>query len=161
MNKSKRERDLYPAVQRLFRRQSLVFFEVPILSKRVDMLFTNNGLRNFYAVESKLEKWQTALKQAALNQLFTQYSFVALPESLVNRFDETVFDFFRHHGVGLIRVGNRAKIVVPAKRSDHLKTRRYRELKVILKTPSARLIQTINDLRQPAQALESLQARAN
>lgn len=70
-----REVDLYPAILRFFRRRPYAFAEVPYFGKRVDLLFTTAAFRTLYAVETKIDDWKTAIKQAALNQLFAQRSY--------------------------------------------------------------------------------------
>ena len=114
------EVDLYRPIVELFKTQPCVFAEVPYHGKRIDLLFTGNALRVFYAVETKLVDWKKALKQAAINQLFAQRSYVALPAIKVNKFGENVLDIFYRYRVGLIAVGAKTKIIIPALRTEYL-----------------------------------------
>src|SRR6266480_180268 len=115
------EVNLYPAILKLFRKQPHVFVEVPYHGKRVDLVFSTSQMRNLYAVEVKVLNWRRAIRQAAVNQLFAQLSYVALPDYLVSRFNERHREIFRKHHLGLISVAdNKARIEVQAVRNGFL-----------------------------------------
>src|SRR5438128_1517284 len=113
-----REVDLYPSVLRLLRRFPNVFAEVPFFGKRVDLVFTTESFRSVYAVETKIDNLRTALKQAALNQLFAQWSFVALPTTFVRRLLPAHRELLKQYRVGLISVDDESTIEIPALRSQ-------------------------------------------
>jgi len=136
-----REVELYPAILKLFRRQPHIFVEVPYYSKRVDLVFSSNQMRCLYAVEVKMVNWRRALKQAALNQVFAQLSYVALPNYIVTRLDERHYEIFRRHHLGLISVADTtATIEIQAVRNGYLDRSRYRYVKAILKAANASLV---------------------
>src|SRR5690349_15486639 len=97
------ELDLYEPVLRLFRRYPYAFSEFPYFKKRVDLVFTSHSLRSVCAVEMKIDAWQKALKQAAVNQLFANLSYVAMPLNTFRRLADWL-DVFRRHRVGIIVV---------------------------------------------------------
>lgn len=135
------EVDLYPGILRLFKKHPHVFVEVPYKGKRIDLVFSTNKLKNLYAVEVKTVNWRRAIKQAALNQLFAQLSFVALPSSLVRRLTEPQRQIFRRHHVGLISVDNdKAVIEVEALRNGYLNLAHYRTVKAALRQANSSLI---------------------
>ena len=111
------ETALYLPVLELFADQEFAFTEVPYFGKRVDLVLTGPGSSTLVAVEIKLRNWQGALKQAAINQLFAHFSYVALPEARVRALRSEQRDAFNQHHVGLISVGHRATVVIPAVRN--------------------------------------------
>lgn len=127
-----REVDLYPAIMRLFRRRRYAFAEVPYFGKRVDLLFATGGLRKLDAVESKIDDWRTALKQAALNQLFAQRCYVALPEAVGRRLADDDRRLFSRYHVGLIVVAEDAQVEIEAVRNGYFHLRDYRRVKKVL-----------------------------
>jgi hypothetical protein len=66
------------------------------------------------AVELKLTKWQKALQQAALYQLCSDYSYVAMPKDVARGLEPRAF---RAAGIGILAVDTISKaveIVLPA-----------------------------------------------
>src|SRR5947209_10477669 len=108
------ETNLYKPVLELFVDQGLVFTEVPYFGKRVDLVLSADALRTLLAIEIKMKDWQGALKQAAVNQLFAHYSYVALPAARVNSLRPEQRDVFTRYHVGLISVGCTAIVEIPA-----------------------------------------------
>jgi len=128
----RRESDLYAPLFALFGNHSRVFAEVPFFGKHIDLVFGTAALARLYAVETKLRDWRSAFKQAALNQLAAQLSYVALPQRLAGRLAERESSLFASYDVGLIAVGERARILIPAKRNGYFDRRYYRDLKEAL-----------------------------
>ena len=125
-----RETDLYPALRMLFARCSMAFLEVPFARKSIDLVFSTGSLRCLHAVEAKVGDWRNGLKQAALNQLFAQRAYLAVPKPLGERLIESQRTQFNKFGVGLISVGNgRAELVIPARRVGAFRRGLYREVK--------------------------------
>jgi hypothetical protein len=124
-----REVDMYEPLVRFFNKQEVVAFEVPFFGKRIDILFTNNTLLYLYAVETKLRDWRSAFKQAALNQIAIQQSYIAVPKKLAVRLLDRERDLFLRYDVGLISVSDTAKILLPATRNGCFSLRHYRALK--------------------------------
>jgi hypothetical protein len=74
------------------------------------------------AVELKLSKWQKALHQAALYQLCSDYSYVAMPRKVAQTLVE--HEDFKTAGVGILAVDTISKaveIVLPAALSTQAK----------------------------------------
>lgn len=131
-NKTKCEVDLYGAVMSLFADKAFAFVEVPYLRKRVDFVFATTSLQSLYAVEVKISNWRSALKQAALNQLFAQRSYVALPASAATRLEPSDRELFSRYHVGLIAVEESAWVELPAVKNGYLCLADYREMKKTL-----------------------------
>jgi hypothetical protein len=66
------------------------------------------------AVELKLTKWQKALQQAALYQLCSDYSYVAMPKKVAEALQH---GFFSAAGIGILGVDTKSKdvqVILPA-----------------------------------------------
>ena len=85
------------------------------------------------AIETKLSDWRCAFKQAALNQLAAQRSYVALPSRLASRLAASEADLFRRYDVGLISVDVTARILISPKKNGCFSLRHFRVLKKTLK----------------------------
>ena len=73
------------------------------------------------AVELKLRKWQKALQQAALYQLCSDYSYVAMPKKVAQSLERKPF---RAAGIGILAVDLASKtveVVLPALLSQQAK----------------------------------------
>ena len=108
----KREVEMYQPLLGLFSGIGIAVAEVPFFGKRIDLLFGTPSLLSLYAVETKLRDWRSAFKQAALNQLVAQRSYVAVPKSLAKRLAEREEDLFHRYDVGLIGVAELATILI-------------------------------------------------
>jgi len=124
---------MYPPLLRLFAGVGVTVAEVPFFGKRIDLLFGTPALLSLYAVETKLHDWRVAFKQAALNQLAAQRSYVAVPWTLGKRLADREADLFRRYDVGLIAVGETARILVSPKKNGCFSLRHYRVLKHTLR----------------------------
>lgn len=129
----RREIDLYSPIIHLFSEKKYVFIEVPYFRKRVDIVFASSSLKNLYAVETKIFDWRSAVKQATMNQLFAQLSYVALPDWRIGKLNRNIFEIFRRYQVGLISVRKDAEIVIPARRNGYFNRKHYRLIKYVLK----------------------------
>jgi len=107
------ERRLYRPICEYFSHYGDHFEEVPLGKKRIDLVFRS---RNGYltSVEVKIEKWRDAFSQALVNQLVSDYSYVALPTEVCQRVDESLF---ADNGVGLLSVGKSARTKICATRA--------------------------------------------
>lgn len=128
-----REVDMYPCLLRLFSRFDSGIAEVPFFGKRIDLLFSTPSLLSLYAVETKLYDWRSAFKQAALNQLAAQRSFVALPLNLAAKLRAREADLFHRYDVGLIAVGADAMVLIPPKKNGSFSLRHHQTLKKTLR----------------------------
>ena len=108
-----REVDMYEPLLSFFSEVGFAVAETPFFGKRIDLLFGTPSLLSLYAVETKRYDWRSAFKQAALNQLAAQRSYVAVPWKLAARLAEQENDLFRRYDVGLIGVAESVKILIP------------------------------------------------
>jgi hypothetical protein len=132
------EIDLYPGVLKLFSKHPHAYVEVPYQRKRVDLVFSSRGMKFLYAVEVKVLDWRSAVRQAALNQLFAQFSYVALPEVIVSRFDDCHKRMFTKYRLGLISVANtRATIEIKAFRNGLFHLPHHKAVKGILRAANS------------------------
>ena len=126
----KAEVELYPAVLKLFAGCRRVFGEVPYETKRVDLVFSSLQFRYLWAAELKLCKWRVALKQAALNQVFANLSYVALPNYIVQRLSESELAIFHRYAVGLLSVSHsEASVVLESRPTEFLRREFYEKVR--------------------------------
>lgn len=86
--------------------------QVPLGRRRADVVMAGEYL---VTVELKLSDWKRALGQASLNQLWTDYSYIAIPES--GRID-VICAAAREEGVGVITVDRgKGQVVAEARLS--------------------------------------------
>jgi len=156
---------MYRPLLRLFVHAGLTVAEVPFFGKRIDLIFGTRSLLSLYAVETKLHDWRSGFKQAALNQLAAQRSYVAVPWKLATRIAEREDDLFRRYDVGLIGVGELARILIPPKRNGCFSLRHHRVLKQTLRKTQYRkpkMIGVVADaIAERSKALVVLQTRAD
>lgn len=126
------ELDLYPSIVKCFKDTLKLMYEVPFKRKRIDIAFCDKSCKKVYAIEVKLNDWKKALKQAALNQIVCNYSYVALPESKINRMNQNDFEYFLMNGVGLFSVGERVKVIITAQESKYIDEKNHSEIKEII-----------------------------
>lgn len=88
--------------------------EVPVGRKKVDLVgLTHSG--HVLAVEFKMRDWRRALWQASVNQLFAEYSYVAVWHGTARVLDR---QYLERQGIGLISVHpTGARVVMGATRS--------------------------------------------
>ena len=80
----------------------LVFREIPMLGRYVDVVGYNPDTRRLVMVEGKTVNWRRAIRQAMACRLATDEVYIAMPEALVHRVQKDVLD---EAGVGLLSVG--------------------------------------------------------
>ena len=160
-----REVDMYPPLLRLFAKVGIAVAEVPFFGKRIDLLFGSPSLLSLYSVEAKLHDWRSAFKQAALNQLAAQRSYVAVPSRLASQLAEREADLFRRYDVGLISVDGAARILVRPKKNGSFGMRHYRVLRTTLtstKSKNPKRIGAVADaIADQSQTLVFLQTGAD
>ena len=128
-----REVEMYPTLLQLLGRIGHVVAEVPFFGKRIDLLVASPSFASLYAVETKLHDWRDAFKQAALNQLAAQRSYIAVPSQLAARLAEREADLFRRYDVGLVAVGEATRVLIQPRKNGCFSLRHYRVLKETLK----------------------------
>lgn len=124
-----REVDMYAPLLALFANLDIILAEVPFSRKHIDLLFASRTLQSLCAIETKLYNWRGAFKQAAINQVVAQRSYIALPASLAARVCSDQGTLFLSHNVGLISVNNAASVLIPASRNDCFSISHYRLIK--------------------------------
>ena len=129
----RKEIDLYLPVMRNFGRYYYAFLEVPYYGKYVDVVLTTKKFKLIHAFEMKMYNWKVALKQAAINQLFAQKSYVVLNLSTAKRLKESEVNMFKQLGVGLIAANNKnIELIIKAKGRTHLYWKHYKGVKHLL-----------------------------
>jgi len=115
------EDDFLQPIRRLFRKNQYSFFEdVKVNDRRIDVVLLRKDNGRLIAVELKIKKWQRALEQAAVYQLFTNQVYVSLWHEYLNSRNIQVF---KQYGIGVIVVeptikqGLRAEIIQNPKRT--------------------------------------------
>ena len=156
---------MYGPLLSFFSEVGFAVAETPFFGKRIDLLFGTPSFLSLYAIETKLHDWRSAFKQAALNQLAAQRSFIAVPWKLAARLVEQEKDLFRRYDVGLIGVGESVKISIPPKKNGCFSLRHYQVLKNTLKKVQHRKPKKIgvvaDAIANRSKALVVLQARAD
>lgn len=111
------ECDLCRPVRRFLSREgySQIVEELQFLDRSIDLYGVAPGDEaRTVAVELKLRKWQKALQQAALYQLCSDYSYVAMPKDVARGLEPKAFSAA---GVGILAVDTASKaveVVLPA-----------------------------------------------
>jgi hypothetical protein len=105
------ECDLSLPVRRFLGREgcSRVIRELPFFDRSIDVYGIAWGEESkTIAVELKLRKWQKALHQAALYQLCSDYSYVAMPKEVAHTLERKNFSAA---GIGILAVDTTSKAV--------------------------------------------------
>lgn len=102
-----KEEDLYPAIREYFSTNYKLYREVPFFNKRVDVV----GIRDneIIAIEMKLRDWKTAFRQAWVNQLFANKSYVAMWHKYIGKLN---YKYFVKYNVGIIEVKSNGTIKI-------------------------------------------------
>jgi len=100
----KYEKELVAVVTKSFGDQGLIVTtEVPMLSKKIDILCLNTETDDIIAIEAKIGKWRRALQQALTYRLCSDYVYIAIHHKYSHRVQKDLLD---KHGVGLIVVND-------------------------------------------------------
>lgn len=86
--------------------------EVPMLEKRIDLVVPDG--EEIIAIESKVENWRRAFKQAINYRLCADKVFIAVWHEFAHRVDE---DLLTDSGIGLIVVGGSTRVVLDSHRN--------------------------------------------
>lgn len=130
----KSEEDLYCPILTDFNKKYEAYFEVYFHRRRVDIIF--RGPDDLIAIEVKVRDWKKAIKQAAIYQLFADYSYIAMPHKFISKLDtKGVRSYFEITGIGLILINNdKPEAIIEAKRSMHID---WEDRNLIVKTLAA------------------------
>lgn len=81
----------------------VVIPDLPFFDRGIDVYAIRSRPRRLaFAVELKLYDWRKALRQAAIYQLCSDFSYVALPSTTVPKVQ---LDQFRQAGIGILSIG--------------------------------------------------------
>lgn len=92
--------------------------EVPMFSKKIDIVCFNSKSNEVTAIEAKLTKWQKALQQALTYRTCSDFSYIAVPKKCHKNIDNKLL---KDIGMGLIVADeNGIEILLKAKKSKIL-----------------------------------------
>ena len=96
------EADLVAVVEKSFEKRGFVVnTEIPMLSKRIDLLCVRPNTNELIAIEAKIQKWKRAFQQALTYRLCSDFVYIAIH----NNYSHLVkIDMLQKYGVGLIVV---------------------------------------------------------
>ena len=77
--------------------------QVYLSQKRVDILAKQKDCNEIYAIEVKIHDWQTAIRQANLNRVYCNKSYIAIWHQFAHRAISNL-DSFIQLGLGLVVV---------------------------------------------------------
>ena len=92
-----------------------VFSQVPLKTRRVDLVCIPQSGRKITAIELKVKDWKRAFEQALGCTLFADRVYVALAQQYAHRVQNQVLD---EYGIGLLGVDHFVEIIRPA-RANH------------------------------------------
>ncbi len=93
------------------RQKHTVKNQVRLSQKRIDIVYRENGTEYICAVEVKIDDWKTAIRQANLNKVACNKSFVAIWHEYSHRAIKNR-SIFENLGIGLIVIDKTCKPVV-------------------------------------------------
>ena len=96
--------------------------ELPFYEYRIDLYGFSKRNDTTFAVELKLSDWRRALEQAMMYQLCSDHVYVAMPETVALRVDQSQF---ATSGVGLIGVQTSGGCSLLIHPSQHSETRHF------------------------------------
>lgn len=100
----KTEDDLVATVKKSFMECGfIVNTEVPMLSKKIDIICMDPTTNEVIAIEAKMEKWRRALQQALTYRLCSNFVYIAIHHDFSHRVKK---ELLQKHGVGLITVNH-------------------------------------------------------
>ncbi len=113
------EEELRDPVKELFRNKNYdIYDEIRLFSRNIDLIAKRKS--NLIAVELKLVDWKKAIHQASLDFRVANFSYIALPESIISRVNRKMYHDLLNTGIGLISVDGNAKIMMKSERSKKI-----------------------------------------
>ena len=111
------ESEMIPKIDNSLRELGFsTFKEVPLLSKRIDILGVNDTGK-IIAIEAKVEKWKRALSQALNYRLCAEEVYIAIWHEYIHRVDRALLE---QHCIGLIEVNGTADFLLKTKNSGKI-----------------------------------------
>jgi len=78
-----------------------VITEVPLLTKRIDIICLKNGINEIIAIEVKIQNWKRGLQQASVYRICSDFVYLAIHRDFSHRVD---IKLLQRAGIGLIVV---------------------------------------------------------
>lgn len=101
------ESDVLRAVSSYYRSVGYrVKTEVPLLTKRIDMVAHDDGLQKLILIETKVHDWVSAIRQASVYTLCTPDAYIAIAKRYSHRVDTNLV---RSMGLGFLEVDGTVK----------------------------------------------------
>ena len=114
--KVSKEESLREPVEKFFAEKNYtVYHEVKLLARKIDVVAKRKS--QIVAIELKLHDWARALQQAYLNLHVSDYSYIALPESLCQHLSPKIYPLAAENGIGLMSVDGMAKEIMTGRHS--------------------------------------------
>lgn len=120
--------------EELIERKLCVEKEVPLLSKRIDIIGFDKDTEIVIAVEVKVRDWKRAFRQALRYKLCSDETYVALYNKYIESID---LNKFRKNGIGLISISDDGEIdfiLEPKKNEDYHKSLRKKIINYLNKS---------------------------
>jgi hypothetical protein len=126
-----KEEELRKPVRDYFEKKEYeVFDEIALFARNIDVIAKRRN--EIVSIELKLRDWKKAINQACLDQRVSNYSFVALPEPVLDRIDRRIYVVSFEQGIGLLSVDGVTRQIMRPRRSEriqpHLRRRFLRSL---------------------------------
>lgn len=96
-----------------------IYYEVPLLTKIMDIFGVSTDTSDRIAIECKVKDWKRGLQQAKNYLMCAEHVFLAIHENYVHRalkYEEC----FTNLGIGLLSVNGKAEIVIEPKVSSFI-----------------------------------------
>jgi len=93
----------------------LVKREVPLGTKRIDLVALDPHSKQVTAVEAKVDDWRAGLRQAVIYRICADRVYIAVDQRFVQRLD---FRTIESYGIGTIVVDGVAEIILKARPSS-------------------------------------------
>lgn len=121
------ESTLFAPLQNYYEnKECTVFSEVPMLSRKIDLVSVNSDLSEIIAVEIKVNKWKNALQQALAYRIAADKVYVAIWYEYIHR---VPIDLFNKFGIGLLSVNGVVEKKLEAQKSRNKHPKIALELK--------------------------------
>lgn len=108
-----------------------VFSQVPLKTRRVDLVCVPHTGTTMTAIELKVKDWKRALEQALGYTLFADKVYVALPREYTHRVQNEILD---EYGIGLLGVDHFVRVIKPARTNLRIHPSLRRHLRKSLET---------------------------
>ena len=94
-----------------------------------------NNSSIIYSIEAKIKFWKEAIKQAEYNKLFSDYSFIAMDDKIINKKRKKILFNCYKKNIGLIKVkkNNNLSIIYKPKKNNDISFGKYyfQQMKII------------------------------